>query len=218
MALALLCGCWSSHILTLADAPPGAVGYGLDRHVQVIFLVTAVALKKFTGTARAAYSPELGPDALWRVHGRGGYRLEYCAGDGLAECTDVAFTEEPGRLLTLVEPANLGSIFAQTTVQGGARTTARGQGPFAGVTTYHATPHQGVWVHAHTTGRLYYCHVATGTPVCEALDQYGAPLGVMMLSGEDPTDVLWVAHSGGFSRCSATASRPTPVCEQATMQ
>lgn len=218
--LVVLCGCWSTQPLTVAEAPPGTVGYGLEEHIQVIYLVIAGARTRIVSTGHAAYSPEIGPDALWRVHGGGGFRLEHCVGDGLARCTDATFDEKPGRIITLVDPANLGSTITQTTVSGPDSTTVTTNGvvQLDGVTAYEASPNHGVWVRAARSQRLYYCHVASGAPTCQSVGRFGFPLAVMTLAGADPTDVMWVNRFGMIERCTATASRPTPVCQPATIQ
>lgn len=213
-------GCWRTVPVSMANGQEG-VGYGTEIHHNYAWGTTVYS------TGRVAYSD--GPrDAYWRSYGSGGSRLQYCErGPNGPRCTDAVFPENPGRLLTVVDPVNLGLALREersSGVDGTQWVSVRGHAIHANVQARRVTPWLGVWVVALRSSRgpvpygggLHYCHVGGGAPACTYVGQ-GQALGTVVREKPEPAHVLWYGERGQIRRCTVTAPDLTPRCVDAAM-
>jgi len=243
LLLLVLCGsaaCRSTHSVTTANSVPGETGFGVERHNLFIFMLIAAASVNTYATGVAAHSSPQGGgvgEGVWQVHA-GGLALRYCRGDVQSACANAVIDQRrPGkRVLVLVDTANRGQVYQQSTVTaadpatGGTTTTTFARGS---VLLHNrmvpTTPYHGVWLTDEARLELFHCQVEAEGPRCRMAVHEAGGLGMMSVNilsmqvvrragGLD--DVIWFATQprGNIYRCQSNAQQLDPACQHVPVQ
>lgn len=219
--------------VTAGEAQRGEAGFGAAVHEHFIYAVIVATRAAFVASGQVAMvdatSREGIPsDSLWQSYD-GGRALRHCfvvqGGDHV--CADAEIPEDAGgwgTSIVLVDPANLGRYFAETTVY--ATDTDRHFFMHIGTGAYDdagarmpAGPTHGVWARVVDRGGVMHCQLETdGVPRCRDLgDDFRPPDNILGVFVDGATDVLWLSTRDQIHRCTASPTAPEPTCVPARM-
>jgi len=231
---ALASGCFSRTTpVTAAEAGPGEAGFGAAVHEHLFYAVLVAARAAFVASGQVAMVDDPGHeglpnDSLWQSYA-GGRSLRHCfvvkGGDHVCADAELPGDVSWGTSIVLIDPANLGRYFAETTIY--ATDTDRHFFMYLGAGAYDdedarmpAGPTHGVWARVVDRGGVMHCQLESdGIPRCRDLgDDFRPPDSILGVFLDGDTDVLWVSTNDQVHRCTASPSAPEPTCVAARMQ
>jgi len=215
---ALAMGCSSTTPQRAAATRAGRIGFGVQTHSIVRFIVPV----DIHGVSIAADAPAQGTlaEVTWRAV-RGGSRLHYCTSsqqNGVS-CAEARSAGEDLRgPMLIVDPVNRGRSIQSVDAFDSTAGTVVTRSLYTSDRTYEAPPNHGIWVVDSGGRHLYHCQASNQGPLChEAMfdNRRVSPRPVLAMFQLGDAEIVWVHdvnNSHRVLRCHVQPNQPAPVC------